>query len=411
MVGQGLALFTVGFSALVAAATMGAPAIKTAMITIAEAIPAMLAAFAQGIIDFALVIAGGAVQFTMAATVLIQSFVMGVAANGPLIIQTITNLIIEMLNAATVLIPRFVDLGMLIIIEFVTAMMVLVPFLVEAGMRILIGVLDGVANNIGRVIDSATNIIVNFINGIAQNLPRIIQAGANLIVSFVQGLADGINNNRSRMQAAAGNLATAIIDGLTGGLFSGVGRVINAAAEVAGRALNAAKNFLGIKSPSREFMKVGAWSSEGMAIGISNAAPMVTKAAENVGDGALTAMQKSLSNLKNAVAMDLEFAPTIKPILDLSNVRKNSTLIGGMLTPPTLRVDDSYAYAASIATSQREYEDARRYGGDDDDRPTGDVYNFTQNNNSPKALPAAEIYRQTNNQLSVVKKGQPTGAN
>ena len=406
MAGQAIALFTVGFSALVAAAALGAPQIKLALETIAASIPAMMAAFAQGIIDFAMVIAGGAVQFTAAATTLIYAFLMGLQQNGPLMIQTLTMLISEMLTSAQTLIPQIVDLGILIVTQFVNAMVTLIPMIVNAGMQILVGVLNGIGRNIGQVVTSATTIVVNFINGIAQNLPRIIQAGANLIVSFVQGLADGINNNRARMNAAAQNLAVAIIDGMTNGLFSGVGRVINAAVDVAGRALQAAKNFLGIKSPSREFFKVGAWSSEGMAIGLEKTAPVVERAAENVGDGALTAMQKSLSNLKNAVATDMDFNPTIRPVLDLSNVQKNSALIGGMLTPPTLKVDDSYAYAASIAESQREFEESRNNSGNDDG-PTGDVIYFTQNNNSPKALPAAEIYRQTHNQLSVVKNGDP----
>lgn len=406
MVGQGLALFAAGFTALVAAATLGAPAIKTAMETIAAAIPGMMAAFAQGIIDFALVIATGATEFTMAATTLIQAFLLGLQANGPLMIETMTLLISEMLNSAQTLIPQVVALGITIVLSFLAAMKTLIPAIVETGMQILIGVLDGIGRNIKRVVTSATTIVVNFINGVAASLPRIIQAGANLIISFVQGLADGINNNRARMQQAAGNLATAIIDGMTGGLFSGVGKVVEAAGNVASQALEAAKNFLGIKSPSREFFKVGAWSSEGMANGLTKTAPVVTRAAENVGDGALTAMQKSLSQLKNAVATDMEFAPTIRPVLDLSNVQRNSALIGGMLTPPTLKVDDSYAYAASIAESQREFEESRN-NGDDDDSPKGDVINFTQINNSPKALSAAEIYRQTNNQLSTVKKGQP----
>lgn len=406
MAGQAIALFTAGFAALVAAATLGAPAIKTALETIASAIPAMMSAFAQGLIDFALVIAGGAVEFTMAATTLIQAFVMGIANNGPLIIDTMIDLISRMIDAGTILIPKFIDLGTLIIIEFVNSLIILIPFLADAGMQILIGVLDGIGNNIGRVVDSATNIIVNFLDGISRNLPRIQQSGANLIISFIEGLARTIRNNKVRLQNAAKDLAAEIISGMTFGLSDKIGEVAEAAANVARNALNAAKNFLGIKSPSREFMKVGSWSGEGMAIGLKNSSSIVTSAAENVGSNALTAMQKSLSNLKNAVATDMEFAPTIRPVLDLSNVQKNSALIGGMLTPPTFRVDDSYAYASSIATAQREHEES---GYDEGDDPHGaTIINFTQNNNSPKALSPAEIYRQTHNQLSVVKKGQPS---
>lgn len=407
MAGQAIALFTAGFTALVAAATLGAPAIKTALETIASAVPAMLAAFAQGLIDFAMVIANGAIQFTAAATTLIQSFVMGIANNGPLIIQTIVALIIQMLDAATILVPRFVDLGVLIIITFVNALVNLIPFLVDAGMRLVIGIINGISNRIDQVITAGKNLIIRFIEGIGQAAGDIARAGADTVIKFVNSLANTIDTRAGEMRAAGGRLATAILDGMTGGLFSGASRVINAAGQVAANALNSAKKFLGINSPSKEFFKVGSWSSEGMAVGLEKSASLVSRAAEHVGDGALTAMQKSLSNIKNAVATDMDFQPTIRPVLDLSNVQKNSALIGGMLTPPTFKVDDSYAYAASIATSQREFEESRGYEDDGDD-PRGDTYIFNQANYSPKALSAAEIYRQTNNQLSVVKKGQPS---
>lgn len=383
MAAQGVAMFALAIGLLAAAAALGSEAIKMALMSMIDLIPVAMAAFAQGIIDFALVIANGGTEFTMAMTTLIQSLMLGIQANAPLVIETIWNLI--------VMLTEKVVAG--------------VPYFVEAGMRLLIGLLDGINRQLPALMNSATNLIVTFINGIAANLPRIIQAGINLIISFVQGLADGINRNRARMNEAGGNLAMAIIDGMTNGLASGIGKVISQAKRVAEQALNAAKNFLGIKSPSREFFKVGAWSSEGMAIGLEKTAPVVERAAEAVGNGALVAMRKSLDDLKNGVATDMTLNPTIKPVLDLSAVRQGSGLIGGLLTPPTLKVDDSYAYAASIATAQREFEDSR--GDDGSDIPPTSQYIFNQTINSPKAISPAEVYRQTNNQLSVVKKGQP----
>lgn len=406
MVGQGLALFAAGFTALAAAATMGAPAIKTAMETIASAIPAMMAAFAQGLIDFAVVIAQGATQFTAAATTLIQSFILGIATNGPLIIDTLAGLLMTLLSRVEQDMPLWVEKGSNIIISFLNGLAEKMPEITTAGANLIVSFLQGIQKDMRRIATAATLTIITFINEVQRNANILARAGMNAIINFVNGLASSIRDNQDRMRSAGSNLANAILNGMTGGLWDGIGRVAEAARSVASRALQAAENFLGINSPSKEFFKIGAWSSEGMAIGLEKTAPVVTRAAENVGDGAMTAMRKSLSNLKNAVATDMDFNPTIRPVLDLSDVQKNSALIGGMLTPPTLRVDDSYAYAASIAESQREFEEARN--GGDDDRPTGDVINFTQINNSPKALPAAEIYRNTNNQLSIVKKGQPS---
>jgi len=387
MVGQGLVLFATGFAALVAAATLGAPAIVNAMTTIAAGIPAMMAAFAQGLIDFALVIANGAIEFTAAATTLIQAILNGINANAPLVIDTIWNLVVGLVNK---------------VVEGV-------PFFVESGMKLLIGVIDGINRQMPQLITSATTLIVTFINGIAANLPRIIQAGANLIISFVNGLADGINNNAGRMRDAGGRLATAILDGMTGGLFSGASRVINAAANMAGRAIQAAKDALGINSPSKEFTKLGAWSSEGMANGLVKAIPKVVSATNEVGGTMLMTMEKSLSKIRDSVATDMTMNPTIRPIVDLTNLKQANGLIGGMLTPPSLRVDDSYAYASSIATAQRiAAEDTSNDDGTGDG--SGPTYNFIQNNTSPKHLSPAELYRQGSNLLSVVKKGQPTNA-
>jgi hypothetical protein len=352
------------------------------------------------------VIAQGATAFTQAATVLIQSFVMGIANNVPLIIQTITAIVSEMMNSASVLIPQFIALGVQIVTDFVNAVVNMAPFLVDSGITLIVSFLNGLAARIGEVIAAGTNLIVRFIEGIGAAAGRIAQAGADTIIKFVNSLASTIETRSQDMRNAGLRLATAILDGMTGGLFSGASRVINAAAKMAGDALGAAKRALGINSPSKEFFKVGGWSAEGVALGIDKKAPMAIDSAENMANGALKAMQNSLSAIKNSVASDMEFAPTIKPILDLTAIQKGSGLIGGMLVPPSLKVDNGYAYASSIASTQREYQDVRDENSETE-RSTGDNVTYVQNNYSPKALPVSDIYRRTNSQLSVIKKGQP----
>jgi hypothetical protein len=298
-----------------------------------------------------------------------------------------------------------------------------IPWLVNAGFKLLIGILDGIANNIGRVVTSATNIIVNFINGIANNLPRVIQAGVNLLIrfiggirqaipqllqagadlvlDFVNGLANTIRNNTKAMNDAGSNLAGAIIDGMTGGIAGGLQRVIDGAVNLGKSALDAAKNILGIKSPSREFRKVGAWSSEGFALGMTSLTGMVTKSAENVGGSAMKALSNSLSNI-STISANMDVRPTIRPVLDLTDVRKDSGLIGGILGGQSLTLDQSYAKATVLSNSQMANQDVViDKGAVTPD--SGTTLNFTQINNSPKALSQADIYRQTNNQISMAK--------
>lgn len=407
MAGQAIVLFTLGFSALVAAAALGAPQIKMALETIAASIPAMMAAFAQGIIDFALVIAGGAVQFTAAATTLIQALVLGLAQNGPLIIETITNLILQMLDAAILLIPKIVDLGTLIIIEFVNAMKILIPFIAEAGMSILLGVLSGIEAKLPGIVTKATDVIVAFVNSLGENGWRIIAAAGDAALKFVNGIGDYVNNNGWRFAAAGSKLFRAIIDAVSIAIERGGSDIRYAGARIGSALIEGAMNALGINSPSKVFRDYIMGSVfEGIEKGNRKNLYKVDKAGVAIGNTLVESTQKAVSHMRYDLPADFDFSPRIRPVLDLSNVEKNSALIGGMLNPPTLKVDDSYAYAASIAESQRQFEESRN--GGDDDGPTGDVIYFTQNNNSPKALSAAEIYRQTQNQLSVVKNDQPT---
>lgn len=384
MAGAGMVMFAAGFAALAGAAALGSEAIKITLQAISDMIPTMMASFAQGLIDFALVIANGGVQFTAAMMTLLQSLITAIGTVGPQVINTLWDLLMQM---ATKLEQN-------------------VPILVEKGGNLIIGVLNGMTAKIPGIARAGSNLMIALMRAISNEVPRLVDEGAKAIIRLVNGIAAAIDRNSAEMGRAGGRLASAIIRGMVNGIGAGVGEIVKAAQNMAKNALNAAKNFLGIRSPSREFFKVGSWSSEGVANGLTSGIPMVQKSAEKVGESALATMRKSLDGMKNAVATNMELNPTIKPVLDLSSVRQGSGLIGGLLTPPTLKVDDSYAYASTIAKSQREFEESR--GGDDDDKPSGTTIIYNQTNNSPKNISEEEIYRQTHNQLSVVRKGQPT---
>ena len=383
LAGAGMLMFAAGFIALTGAAALGAEAIKMALTTIIEMIPAMMAAFAQGLIDFALVIANGAIEFTAAATTLIQSIITGIANNGPLVINTLWDLLMLM---ASKLEEN-------------------VPILVEKGGNLIIGVLEGMTAKIPGIAKAGTDLMIALMKAIANEVPRLADEGAKAIIKLVNGISTAIDNNAAEMGAAGGRLAAAIVRGMVNGIGAGVGEIVNAAKNMAQNALNAAKNLLGIKSPSKEFFYLGEFSSEGYAGGIMDTLSVVKKAGEKVGETALLATQKSLANIKNAVAMDMSMSPTIRPVLDLTGIKKDAGLIGGILTPPGLKLDNSVAYASQAQMAGYEAQEAETaLELDRAGMNSGGDVNFYQTNNSPKALSNAEIYRKTNNQLSVAKK-------
>lgn len=383
MAGVGMLAFATGFVALAGAAALGAEGIKIALMTIIGLIPAAMSAFAQGIIDFALVIAGGAVEFTAAMTTLLVSLITAIQTVGPLIIETLWGLLMQL---ATKLEEN-------------------VPILVEKGGNLIIGVLNGMASKVPGIAKAGTDLMVALMRAIANEVPRLADEGAKAIIKLVNGIATAIDNNAEAMGRAGGRLAAAIVRGMVNGIGAGVGEIISAAKNMASKALEAAKNFLGIRSPSRKFFEVGSWSTKGTAKGLVETVGVVEKAGKYVGETALSATKKSLANISSAVSDNMSLNPTIRPVLDLSAVRKDASLIGGMLKPPSLTLEKSMAYAQQAhmaGFAARESADEVDYERWMSARK-GDV-NFTQINNSPKALTNAEIYRKTNNQLSVAKK-------
>jgi tape measure domain-containing protein len=383
LAGTGMVMFAAGFIALTGAAALGAEAIKLALNTIISMIPAAMAAFAQGLIDFATTIATGGAEFTAAMTTLLTSLITAIGTTGPLVINTLWELL--MLMAAK--------------------LEENVPILVEKGGNLIIGVLNGMTAKIPGIAKAGTDLMIALMNAIAKEVPRLADAGAKAIVKLVNGIADAVENNSEAMGRAGGRLASAIISGMVKGIGAGVGEIIGAAKRMAQSALDAAKNLLGIHSPSRKFAEVGGFSSEGYAVGMLESLGVVEDAGNRVGETALSATKKSLANISNAVSDEMSMNPTIRPVLDLTQVQRDASLMNGMLTPPELKLDRSVLYANQaqqagyLAAKSADEVELQRIGS-----TKGSDVNFYQTNNSPKALPASEIYRKTNNMLSVAKK-------
>lgn len=383
--GIGILAFSVGLTALAAASAVGTAAIVAMVGAIIGLIPMAMQALATGIVLFVGVIAQSGPQFVLAITAVLMALIQSIRNVGPAVIDTLFTLVMKLVNTLASNVPKFVD----------------------AGLRMITGILNGIAKNLNGIITAATNIVVAFLKGISNNLPRVIQAGIDLILKFVNSLADGIRNNTARMQSAGRNLASAIIDGMTGGLFSGASRVVQAAKDMAGRALSAAKNFLGISSPSKAFGEVGEWSGIGYALALDKTSHVVERSAAGVGKTALSSLKATMSNVADLVATDIDFSPTIRPVLDLSNVRKGAGMIDGILKPASIVPTSSYNKAATIAVESRAAQRAlseERFGTQ---QTREESFTFIQNNSSPKALSTGEIYRHTKNQISVVKGALP----
>ena len=108
-----------------------------------------------------------------------------------------------------------------------------------------------------------------------------------------------------------------------------------------------------------------------------------------------------MTGLPEAMDSEVDFAPTIRPVLDLSTVRSDATQISSMLKAQKVQVSDAYSLASDIETTKATADAAT--AAKTEVTPSITEIKYEQNNYSPKALTDIEVYRETKNAISTIK--------
>jgi len=273
--GAGIFLFATALTALAAAGAAGTAAIVGIVAGLIALIPEVMKQIGLGLVAFAQVI----------------------ATAGPAILQAMVTVISSMISAIVKLTPKIVTALLSMLAMLLSKLAQYVPKLVSSGARLITGILNGIAANVGKMVTAATNVVVNFLNGISKNQARIIDAGVKLIISFINGVAKAINANSAALGAAGGRLGVAIIQGMAKGILGGIGQITSAARSVAGSALSAAKNALGIHSPSKAFEEIGKYVIAGFRNGLDGDKASVVKSMTDLATKLKTAMTSSAKDV------------------------------------------------------------------------------------------------------------------
>jgi tape measure domain-containing protein len=399
--GIGIAAFGVGITALAISGGAAFAVLVGGIEALLGVVPNIVKTFGKVLADTANAIATAAPAIIHAFVVITSGLLSAVVVLAPKIATAATVLLTSILTAITNNAPRITSTMATLVINVLNQLTSKTPAFVTAGVNLIVAIFNGISANISRVVGAATTMVTNFIAAIGASSLRVTQAGITMIINFVNGLAGQINANTGAMRNAGLNLGFAIINGMTGGLLGGIGSVISAAVSVASSALNAAKNFLGINSPSKEFQYVGEGAGEGMVVGMNNSVGIVEDASTNMASKALDAMQKGLSAANDVVSSSMNLQPTITPVIDLTQAKAGISTLNGITKNQLIAASVSTNRATSISADNAQV--AASIGLD----PLRPNVTYVQNNTSPKALDAATIYRQTKNQLSTVKEALP----
>lgn len=110
---------------------------------------------------------------------------------------------------------------------------------------------------------------------------------------------------------------------------------------------------LQIRSPSRVFQKFGEYVPEGFAIGVDKMSHLAAESTESMGKTAIDSTKSSIARIADAISTDIDSQPTIRPVLDLSDIRSGASAISGMFgTRQTLGVRANVGAISSMMNSR-----------------------------------------------------------
>lgn len=115
------------------------------------------------------------------------------------------------------------------------------------------------------------------------------------------------------------------------GLSSTTDYVARKAAALANTVRNTFDRTLEIASPSKVMIRSGRFSGEGVGVGLGQMIPYVENQAARLGGGAIDGLRESIKHVGDILSADMDFEPTIRPVLDLSEIQNGASAIGGMI--------------------------------------------------------------------------------
>lgn len=294
---------------------------------LAENLPSIMESGLQILTGLSESIAENAGVLAEGAANLIVGLAQGIADSLPTIIEQASVIVQNLADAINDNAPTLLGAGIQAIVTLALGIVQAIPTLVANIPAIFSAILaawsaldwislgrnaitllgNGIAGMAGFVSTCGTN-IVSAIRGAIANLPSTLASiGSNGIsslgsairgaVGFVTSAASSIGSSimgaLSSIPGRVASIGSQIVQGIANGISGAAGVVVNKITGVVGGAIDAAKNLLGIHSPSRVFRKIFGYVMEGAALGIDDTADMP-----------VSSMRSAVSAVEDAAAFD-----------------------------------------------------------------------------------------------------------
>lgn len=210
-----------------------------------------------------------------AAVALLEAIVTGIVDNIGDLVEASTEIAAELTNLLISKAPELLQAGVEMIVQLVQGLINALPQLIPAGIKLMNMMSTAIINNLPVILEAGITIIGELIAGLIQATPDIIDQ--------IPEITNQMKDSFTSIDWAS--LGKSIIEGIKNGISSAASSIATAAKDAAKTAYEAAKEYLGINSPSKLFRDgVGSAIPEGMALGIETNTDYVSDAMNDLSD-------------------------------------------------------------------------------------------------------------------------------
>ena len=260
---------------------------------------------------------------------LIENLAQGLADSMPTLIEHVPEIVSNIAGIINDNAPKLLETGFNVIVTLVGGLINAIPTIVENIPQIISaivdafmafgwaslgkGAIDGLVNGVNGMVGAAgeagasvSNGMVNAIRSLPGNLANLAKSAMYNFSSTISGMigaarsaalqvASGVESAILTLPSKMASIGSNIISGLVSGITSNAARVASAITGAVGGAIEAAKNMLGIHSPSRVFRDMFGYVMEGAALGIDDNADLPVRAMKSATDAVADAARFSAS--------------------------------------------------------------------------------------------------------------------
>lgn len=154
---------------------------------------------------------------------------------------------------------------------------------VSAGSRFVSGIAGFMSALPGNIASWLSGVISTVVGWVSQFASNATSAASQFASNLINGLAS--------IPGQVTSIGSNIIQGMVKGVTGAAGRLIDSVKGAVGNAINAAKNLLGIHSPSRVFRKIGQYTMQGAALGVDDDADVLLRSTDSAMRGMISTAQ------------------------------------------------------------------------------------------------------------------------